>query len=78
MHLIETMSSPADTSYAERMRRLRGKAVAVSVANGVKLENSQSYDAQNTLKIGHITYTKETPSGSVTEPGCGCPAPLIT
>lgn len=69
------MSGPADTSYAERMRRLRGKAVAVGVANGNKLDKAQGgsdFDTQAALKMGQLTYTRETPAGAVTEPGCGC------
>ena len=69
------MSGPADTSYAARMRRLRGKAVAAGVANGNTLDKAQGgsdYDTQAALKMGNMTYTRETPTGPVTEPGCGC------
>lgn len=71
------MPGPADTSYAAHIRRLRGKAIAVGVAKGITLENSQGFEALNALKMGHLTYTRETPTGPVTEPGCGCGTLLI-
>jgi hypothetical protein len=69
------MSGPADTSCSERVRRLRGKAVAAGVANGNALDKAQGgydFDTQIALKMGHQTYTRETPAGPVMESGCGC------
>ena len=71
------MPGPADASNTERIRRLRGKAIAGGVAKGITLENSQGFEALNALKMGHLTYTRETPAGPVTEPGCGCGTLLI-
>lgn len=72
------MSGPADTSYALRIQRIRGKAVAVAVAAGVPLETTpggKDYDAKNALRMGNSTNVRETPGGIVTEPACGCTTP---
>ncbi len=63
---------PADTSAAERIRRLRGKAIAVSVAAGVALPTGGSFEPVAALKLGHSANVVQTPGGAVTQAGCGC------
>ena len=42
------------------------------VTHWIKHRGGSDYDTQAALKMGNMTYTRETPTGSVTEPGCGC------
>ena len=70
--VIIRMPGPADTSNEERIRRLKAKAIAVSVANGTPLPNGAGFDTLESLRFGRAAYTAETASGPVTEPGCGC------
>jgi hypothetical protein len=62
----------ADTSASERTRRLRAKAVAVGVFEGVPLPRGGSYDPVAALNLGRSGAVVETPGGAVVEPGCGC------
>lgn len=62
----------ADTSAAERIRRIKAKAIAVSVANGVALPTGGSYEPVVALKLGRSPAVVETPGGAVTQSGCGC------
>lgn len=62
----------ADTSASERIRRLKARAIAVSVANGTPLPVGHGYDPVAALKLGHSAAVVETPAGPVTQPGCGC------
>ena len=62
----------ADTSAAERIRRLKAKAIAVSVASGIPLPIGHGYEPVAALKLGHSAAVVETPAGPVIQPGCGC------
>lgn len=64
----------ADTSGAERIRRLKAKTIAVAVSNGVTLPSGGGYDSVAALKLGNSPAVVETPGGAVLKPGCGCGA----
>lgn len=75
------MSGPSDTSYTERIRRLRGKAVAVAVGNGTPLETTprgKDYETKNALRLGNSANVRDTPGGIVTTVGCGCNPPALS
>lgn len=62
----------SDTSYTERIRRLKARVIAQAVANGTPLQKGTGYEALDALKLGHSAQVVETPGGPVTVPGCGC------
>ncbi len=62
----------SDNSGAERIRRVKAKAVSVGVANGVALPTGGSYEPVAALKLGRSSAVVETPGGAVVKPACGC------